>query len=64
MKKGLLKSESLLIADHGVGLTGSCGPIGEYSGIEAVKDGFDEGMGGFEIDLSRLWVTFSLVWLR
>ena len=40
-----------MIADHGVGFTSAGGSVGKDSGVKPVEDSFDEGMGGFEIDL-------------
>jgi len=58
MKKWVLESKYFLVANHGVCFAGAGGSIGKDSGVEAVEYGFDERMGGFEIDLPGEEGTF------
>jgi hypothetical protein len=64
VEAGVLEAESVLVADHGVGLAGAGGSVGKDGGVESVEYGFDEGVCCFEIDLNAGRGTFSLVWLR
>lgn len=53
MGKKILEAVDLLVSEHGVGLSGTGGAVGETGGVEAAQYSLDEFLSGFQIDLNR-----------
>lgn len=50
MGRGVLEAVAVLVAEHGEGLAGSGGAVGEDGGVSAGEDGADEGLDGLLVD--------------